>query len=90
MANKILNNIILKNHGGVGHNSLNKLTEPDTDSNDNENEIKFLNFSDYYDLPSFINSAQKFKNHFLVLCINIQGLAAKFNEFQVILKYLKN
>ena len=90
MANKNLNNIILKNHGGVGQNSLNKLAEPDTDSNDNENEIKFLNFSDYYDLPSFINSAQKFKNHFLVLCINIQGLAAKFNEFQVILKYLKN
>ena len=35
------NKIILKNHGGVEKNSLNKLTENDT--GENEHEIKFSN-----------------------------------------------
>ena len=90
MANNNKNYNILKNHGGIGRNSLNKLTEPDNPNNDSENEVKFLKYSDYYDFPSFKESIKKHKNHFIVLCLNIQGLAAKFNEFEVLLADLKN
>ena len=88
MANNIRNEQILLNHGGVDTNCLNKVAE--NDNSEIENEIKFFKFSDYYDFLSFKQSIKKYKNHFTVLCLNIQGLAAKFNEFQVILEDLKN
>ena len=88
MANNIRNEQILLNHGGVDTNCLNKIAE--NDNSEIENEIKFFKFSDYYDFLSFKQSIKKYKNHFTVLCLNIQGLAAKFNEFQVILEDLKN
>ena len=81
------NKIILKNHGGVEKNSLNKLTE--TDTGENEHEIKFFKYSDYQDFTSFKNNIKKFKNHFTVLSLNIQGLKAKFNELVVIIEDLK-
>ena len=82
------NETILKNHGGVATNSLNKLTE--NDNTENEFEIKLFKYSDYHDLGSLKNSIKKFENHFTVLCLNIQGLNAKFNELLVILEDLKN
>ena len=87
MANINKNEQILMNHGGVKNNSLSKLLEND---NEIENELKFFKFSDYYDFTSFKNSIKKYKNHFTILCINIQGLQAKFNELVVILEDLKN
>ena len=51
------NETILKNHGGVATNSLNKLTE--NDNTENEFEIKLFKYSDYLDLGSFKNSIKK-------------------------------
>ena len=53
------NKIILKNHGGVEKNSLNKLTE--TDTGENEHEIKFFKYSDYQDFTSFKNNIKNLK-----------------------------
>ena len=88
MAINNKNEQILMNHGGVKNNSLDKLFE--NDNSEIENELKFFKFSDYYDFTSFKNCIKKYKNHFTVLCINIQGLQAKFNELVVILEDLKN
>lgn len=79
----------LRRYGGLQRNSLPKILHDHFEDVDNENGYSTLRHSPYLDTEKFTSFCIEKKNDLTILSLNIHSLNAKFNEFQVLLRKLK-
>ena len=82
-----VNNDVLKYFGGVSKLSLRNIV---SDFDDLDKTIDIIAKSPYFNIDNFCDLLKESVNDFIVLTLNIQSLNAKFNQLNILLKYLSD
>ena len=86
MADKDINEEILKNIRGKSQNNLNEILRNFTDT---DFEVQIFDDSSYIDIDSMRDNLKPHEKSFSLMSLNIQSINAKFDNLKTLLSYLK-